>query len=266
MDLPACIKSIRLSLGCTQKELARALGVAFATVNRWENNRTAPAKTALAKLTELCRAHGLKLSVDGTEYRLSPLSLDLPSREDEERSSKQRATELFELELLDTFEVGTFRGLSQIHSYLFQDVFEFAGKLRTVNLSKGGFRFVPSLYLDAALKTIDLLPEDTFEHIVEKYVEMNVAHPFREGNGRAMRIWLDMMLKRSLGLVIDWSRVDKEDYLLAMGRSPIKDTEIKAVLRAALTARIDDREVFMKGIDASYRYEGYETYLIGEDA
>ena len=178
----------------------------------------------------------------------------------EERISKTRALELFEKGLLDTFEVGTFRGLAQIHSYLFHEIYDFAGQLRTVNIAKGNFRFAPVLYLEAALENIGRMPQGTFDEIIEKYVEMNVAHPFREGNGRSTRLWLDAILKKELRQVIDWSRVDKEDYLLAMERSPIRDTEIKALLREALTDRINDRQMYMKGIDASYRYEGYSTY------
>lgn len=178
----------------------------------------------------------------------------------EERISKTRALELFEKGLFDSFENGTFRGLAQIHEYLFSDIYDFSGKIRTVNLAKGGFRFAPVLYLHDALERISQMPQSTFDEIIEKYVEMNVAHPFREGNGRSTRIWLDAILKKELGKVIDWSRVDKEDYLLAMERSPVRDTEIKTLLSAALTERIHDREVYMKGIDASYSYEGYESY------
>ena len=178
----------------------------------------------------------------------------------EERISKTRALELFEKGLLDSFENGTFRGLAQIHEYLFSDIYDFAGKIRTVNLAKGGFRFAPVLYLHDALERISQMLQSTFDEIIEKYVEMNVAHPFREGNGRSTRIWLDAILKKELGKVIDWSRVDKEDYLLAMERSPVRDTEIKTLLSAALTERIHDREIYMKGIDASYSYEGYEIY------
>ena len=178
----------------------------------------------------------------------------------EEKISKARALELFEKGLLDTFSVGNFEGLAMIHRYLFDDIYEFAGKIRTVNIAKGNFRFAPVMYLDAALKNISKMPQNSFDEIVEKYVEMNVAHPFREGNGRSTRIWLDCILKKELGLVVDWSRVDKEDYLLAMERSPIKDIEIKHLLKAALTNKVDDREVYMKGIDASYHYEGYNVY------
>lgn len=178
----------------------------------------------------------------------------------EEKLSKTRALELYDTGLLDTFEVGTFAGLAAIHKYLFGDVYEFAGQMRTVNIAKGNFRFAPVMYLRPALESIDAMPQSTYDEIIEKYVEMNVAHPFREGNGRSTRIWLDAILKKELHQVIDWSRVDKEDYLLAMERSPIKDVEIKALLRAALTEKINDREVYMKGIDASYHYEGYYVF------
>ena len=178
----------------------------------------------------------------------------------EERISKAKALELFEKGLLDVFEIGTFQGLAKIHEYLFGEIYDFAGQVRTVNIAKGNFRFAPVLYLQAALEHIGKMPQSTFEEIIEKYVEMNVAHPFREGNGRSTRIWLDAILKKELRQVIDWSRVDKEDYLLAMERSPIKDLEIKTLLRAALTDKINDREVYMKGVDASYHYEGYNVY------
>ena len=178
----------------------------------------------------------------------------------EEKISKEKAVELFSTGTLDTFEVGTFAGLQSIHRYLFSEIYEFAGKRRTVNIAKGNFRFAPVMYLEAALKSIDEMPQATFDQIVEKYVEMNVAHPFREGNGRSTRIWLDCMLKKAIGQVIDWSKIDKDDYLLAMERSPIRDVEIKVLLKQALTDSIDDRTVFMKGIDASYHYEGYHTY------
>lgn len=178
----------------------------------------------------------------------------------EELLSKRRALELYDKKILDSFEVGTFKGLQAIHQYLFQDIYDFAGKLRTVNISKGNFRFAPCLYLEEALQQIDRMPQATFAQIIEKYVEMNVAHPFREGNGRSTRIWLDVILKKQLHKVVDWSRVDKDDYLLAMERSPVKDLEIKMLLQDALTEKINDRQVFMKGIDVSYQYEGYSTY------
>lgn len=178
----------------------------------------------------------------------------------EERLSKQRAMELFDSGMIDTLPVGTFSSLARIHRYLFSDIYDFAGQIRRVNISKGNFRFAPAMYLEAALESITRMPQATFDEIVEKYVEMNVAHPFREGNGRATRIWLDAIFRRQIGQVIDWSRVDKRDYLLAMERSPIKDLEIKVLLKDALTDRIYDRTVYMKGIDASYHYEGYQTY------
>ncbi|MBP7224582.1 MAG: Fic family protein, partial [Phascolarctobacterium sp.] len=174
----------------------------------------------------------------------------------EERLSKKRALELFESGMLHKLEAGTFKTLQTIHKQLFMDIYDFAGKVRSVNIAKGGFRFVPAMYLLDALKQIERMPQSTFDEIIEKYVEMNVAHPFREGNGRSTRIWLDLILKKELQLVIDWSKVNKEDYLSAMERSPIKDLEIKFLLKNALTEHIDDREVYMKGIDASYMYEG----------
>lgn len=182
----------------------------------------------------------------------------------EERISKQKAAELFETGYLDTLEAGSFAALAEIHRYLFEEIYDFAGKLRTMNIAKGGFRFAPVMYLAEALKSIERMPQSTFEEIIAKYVEMNVAHPFREGNGRSTRIWLDCILKKELGMVVDWSAVDKQDYLLAMERSPIRDIEIKLLLKQALTDRINDREVFMKGIDASYSYEGYSEYKTGE--
>lgn len=179
---------------------------------------------------------------------------------EEEKISKTKALELFEMGLLDTFEIGSFEGLAKIHHYLFEDIYDFAGKIRTVNIAKGSFRFVPVMYLEAALENIGKMPQSNFDEIVEKYVEMNVAHPFREGNGRSARIWLDSIFKKELKMVVDWSKVDKEDYLLAMERSPVKDIEIKVLLKAALTDKINDREVYMKGIDASYHYEGYTAF------
>ena len=179
---------------------------------------------------------------------------------EEERITKLKALELFDSKKINDFEVGTFKGLSQIHRYLFEDVYSFAGEIRKVNIAKGNFRFASVLYLEDILKKIDNMPQDNFDNIISKYVEMNVAHPFREGNGRSSRIWLDMILKNNLNKVVDWSKINKEDYLLAMERSPIKDTEIKLLIENALTDRINDRTVYMKGIDASYEYEGYYTY------
>lgn len=179
---------------------------------------------------------------------------------EEERLSKRRAVELFESGMLDALEPGTVESLFAIHRHLFQDVYDFAGVVRTVNIAKGGFRFAPVVYLEASLEAIEDMPQETFDEVIEKYVEMNAAHPFREGNGRSMRIWLDLMLKRAIGQVVDWSLVDGEDYLLAMERSPIRDIEIKHVLRNALTDKVDDRAVYMKGVDASYGYEGYTAF------
>ena len=179
---------------------------------------------------------------------------------EEEKLSKKRAVELFENGLLSLADAGSFSSLQKIHEYLFQDIYDFAGKIRTVNIAKGSFRFAPVVYLQDALKHIENMPQSTFDEIIKKYVEMNVAHPFREGNGRSTRIWLDLILKKELNKVVDWRRVDKNDYLLAMERSPIKDLEIKVILKDALTDGINDREVFMKGIDASYSYEGYSTF------
>lgn len=183
---------------------------------------------------------------------------------EEERISKKKAVELFENGMLENLEAGKFQTLCEIHKYLFDDIYDFAGKIRTVNLSKGNFRFAPLIYLETAIKNVDKMPQNTFDEIVEKYVEMNIVHPFREGNGRSMRIWLDMMLKKQIGQVVDWSKIEKEDYLMAMERSPIKDIEIKYILNAALTDQINDREIYMKGIDHSYYYEGYVTYKTEE--
>ena len=178
----------------------------------------------------------------------------------EERISKIKAYELFDLGILDKLEVGTFSALSEIHKYMFGEIYEFAGEIRTVNIAKGNFRFAPLMYLEKALQNIDNMPQSNFDEIIEKYVEMNIAHPFRESNGRSTRIWLDLVLKVNIGKVVDWNSVDKVDYLLAMERSPIKDIEIKYLLKNALTDQIQDREVYMKGIDASYHYEGYSVY------
>lgn len=179
---------------------------------------------------------------------------------EEERISKKKAVLLFESGYLDSLQAGTFNTLSEIHRYLFEDIYDFAGKIRDVNLAKGSFRFAPVMYLEDALKNIEKMPQSTFDEIIEKYVEMNIAHPFREGNGRSTRIWLDHILKAEIGKVIDWSKVDKEDYLLAMERSPIKDIEIKYILKSALTDEVTSREIYMKGIDHSYYYEGYTAF------
>lgn len=183
---------------------------------------------------------------------------------EEERISKLKAKQLYDSGDIKKVKVGTFEGLSYIHKYLFEDIYDFAGKIRKVNIAKGNFRFAPLMYLEHSLKYIDSMPQRTFDEIIEKYVEMNIAHPFREGNGRSTRIWLDIIMKRELNKVVDWSVVDKEDYLLAMERSPIKDIEIKYILKQALTEKINDREVYMKGIDHSYYYEGYVVYKAEE--
>ena len=183
---------------------------------------------------------------------------------EEEKISKKKALWLFESGTLDSLEAGTFAALQEIHKCLFEELYDFVGKIRTVNLAKGNFRFAPVMYLETALGNIEKMPQSTYDEIIEKYVEMNVAHPFREGNGRSTRIWLDHILKKEIGKVVDWSKVDKEDYLLAMERSPIKDVEIKVLLKEALTDEVDSREVYMKGIDHSYYYEGYTTYKIEE--
>ena len=182
----------------------------------------------------------------------------------EEKISKKRAIELFESGYLNNLEAGTFKSLAEIHRYLFDLIYDFAGQIRTVNIAKGNFRFAPLMYLQVALENIEKMPQSTYDEIIEKYVEMNIAHPFREGNGRSTRIWLDLILKKELGRVVDWSLVDKEDYLSAMERSPIKDIEIKYILKQALTDKIDDHEVYMKGIDHSYYYEGYAVYKTEE--
>ena len=183
---------------------------------------------------------------------------------EEEKISKKRAKEMFDTEYLNTLDAGTFQSLKAIHKYLFEEIYEFAGEIRKVNIAKGNFRFTPLAYIEEAVKNIEKMPQSTYEEIIEKYVEMNIAHPFREGNGRSTRIWLDLILKKELHLVVDWSNVDKTDYLLAMERSPIKDTEIKELLKQALTDKTNDREVYMKGIDNSYLYEGYLSFKTDE--
>ncbi len=192
------------------------------------------------------------------------LTNEIELAHEEERITKLKAMELFDTNKINEIEVGTFKGLSMIHKFLFRDIYDFAGELRKDNIAKGNFRFASVLYLEDILSKIDSMPQDNFDNIIKKYVEMNIAHPFREGNGRSTRIWLDMILKKELGKVIDWSKINKEEYLLAMERSPIKDTEIKVLLENALTDKINDREVYMKGIDASYQYEGYNTYKMNE--
>lgn len=183
---------------------------------------------------------------------------------EEERITKINAIKLFDSNKINEFEVGTTKGLCDVHKYLFSDIYNFAGNIRDVNLAKGSFRFAPAMYLKEALDKIDKMPEDSYDNIIKKYIEMNIAHPFREGNGRSTRIWLDMILKSRLNKVVDWSKINKEEYLLAMERSPIKDTEINILLKEALTDKVNDRDVYMKGIDTSYKYEGYNTYNINE--
>ena len=182
----------------------------------------------------------------------------------EEKISKKKALELFEKNILDSYKAGTFETLSKIHKYLFDEIYYFAGEIRNVNIAKGNFRFAPVMYLEQSLKYIDKMPQSTYEEIIKKYVEMNVAHPFREGNGRAMRIWLDLILKKEINAVVDWNKVDKNEYLLAMERSPVKDVEIRELLKEALTNEINNREIYIKGIDASYSYEGYFAYKLNE--
>lgn len=184
--------------------------------------------------------------------------------DEEEKISKKKALEMFQTGFLDSLQAGSLEALIQIYKYLFEDIYNFAGQLRTVNMSKGNFRFAPAIYLNEALKSVEKMPQSTYDEIIEKYVEMNIAHPFREGNGRSTRIWLDLILKSEINMVVDWSKVDKDDYFLAMERSPIKDLEIKHLLYEALTGKTDDREVYMKGIDYSYYYEGYATYKTEE--
>ena len=204
--------------------------------------------------------------------RIRPMTLDnklnitnsADLAREEERISKKKAAELFEKGILKSLAPGKFSSLQAIHRYLFEDIYDFAGKIRTVNIAKGDFRFASVMYLEAALENIDRMPHSDFDEIVEKYVEMNIAHPFREGNGRSMRIWLDLMFKASLGMVIDWSRIDREDYLLAMERSPVRDIEIKHLLKVALTDDTESRDIYMEGIDRSYSYEGYDAFRAGD--
>ncbi len=192
------------------------------------------------------------------------ITSEIELAKEEERITKIKALQLFDTNKINEFEVGTFNGLSKIHEYLFSDIYDFSGKIRSENIAKGNFRFASVMYLEDVLSKIDTMPQDNFENIIKKYIEINIAHPFREGNGRSTRIWLDMILKKEIGKVIDWSKVDKEEYLLAMERSPIKDTEIRLLLQSALTDKVDDRTVYMKGIDMSYQYEGYNTYSMEE--
>lgn len=192
------------------------------------------------------------------------ITSEIELAKEEERMTKIKALELFDTNRINEFEVGTFNGLAEIHKYLFSDIYDFAGNIRRENIAKGNFRFASAMYLEEVLSKIDVMPQANFEDIIKKYVEMNIAHPFREGNGRSIRMWFDMILKKEIGKVVDWSSVDKEEYLLAMERSPIKDTEIRVLLESALTDKVNDRTVYMKGIDVSYQYEGYNTYSMEE--
>ena len=266
---------LRKSQKMTQSELERITGLSRIAINRCENGKLMP---TIRSMNKLLAPLGYQLGIvsldesDSGDYneeineRQNELEITYFTElaKEEERFSKKKAAELFKNKLLDTLEPGSYGALQTIHKHLFSDIYEFAGQTRTVNFAKGNLRFVPAMYLDAALESIEKMPQSTFDEIVEKYVEMNIAHPFREGNGRSTRIWLDLILKKELGQVIDWSRVDKEDYLSAMERSPVKDIEIKHILKQALTNRINDREVYMKGIDHSYYYEGYSTFKISD--
>lgn len=271
---------LRKSQKMTQSELERITGLSRIAINRCENGKLMPTIRSMNKL----------LSPLG--YQLGIVSLDEPDSEDyyegtneqhdekneleityftdlakeEERLSKKRAAELFKNKLLNTLEPGSYNALQTIHKHLFSDIYEFAGQTRTVNLAKGNLRFVPVMYLDAALESIEKMPQSTFDEIVEKYVEMNIAHPFQKGNGRSIRIWLDQILKKELGKVIDWSLVDKDEYLTAMKVSPIKDAEIKMLLKAALTDKFNNKKIFMNGVDQSYSYDGYSSYKTKEFA
>ena len=271
---------LRKSQKMTQSELERITGLSRIAINRCENGKLMPTIRSMNKL----------LAPLG--YQLGIVSLDEPDSGDcdegtneqqnekneleityftelakeEERLSKKKAAELFKNKLLNTLEPGSYRALQTIHKHLFSDIYEFAGQTRTVNFAKGNLRFVPAMYLDAALESIEKMPQSTFDEIVEKYVEMNIAHPFQKGNGRSIRIWLDQILKKELGKVIDWSLVDKDEYLTAMKVSPIKDVEIKMLLKAALTGKINNKKIFMNGVDQSYSYDGYSSYKTKEFA
>mgnify|MGYP001011821886 CR=1 FL=1 len=265
---------LRKSQKMTQSELERITGLSRIAINRCENGKLMP---TIRSMNKLLAPLGYQLGIvsldesDSGDYNEEinerqneknelEITYFTELAKEEERFSKKKAAELFKNKLLDTLEPGSYGALQTIHKHLFSDIYEFAGQTRTVNFAKGNLRFVPAMYLDAALESIEKMPQSTFDEIVEKYVEMNVAHPFREGNGRSTRIWLDHILKNEIGKVIDWSKVDKEDYLLAMERSPVKDLEIKYLLKNALTDEINSREVYMKGIDHSYYYEGYVIY------
>lgn len=269
---------LRKSQKMTQSELERITGLSRIAINRCENGKLMP---TIRSMNKLLAPLGYQLGIvsldelDSGDYNEEinerqneknelEITYFTELAKEEERFSKKKAAELFKNKLLDTLEPGSYGALQTIHKHLFSDIYEFAGQTRTVNFAKGNLRFVPAMYLDAALESIEKMPQSTFDEIVEKYVEMNIAHPFREGNGRSTRIWLDHMFKKEIGKVVDWRKVDKEDYLLAMERSPVRDIEIKYVLKNALTDETESREVYMKGIDHSYYYEGYTTYKAEE--
>lgn len=269
---------LRKSQKMTQSELERITGLSRIAINRCENGKLMP---TIRSMNKLLAPLGYQLGIvsldelDSGDYNEEinerqneknelEITYFTELAKEEERFSKKKAAELFKNKLLDTLEPGSYGALQTIHKHLFSDIYEFAGQTRTVNFAKGNLRFVPAMYLDAALESIEKMPQSTFDEIVEKYVEMNIAHPFQKGNGRSIRIWLDQILKKELGKVIDWSLVDKEEYLTAMKVSPIKDVEIKMLLKAALTDKINNKKIFMKGVDQSYSYDGYSCYKTKE--
>ena len=271
---------LRKSQKMTQSELERITGLSRIAINRCENGKLMP---TIRSMNKLLAPLGYQLGIvsldesDSGDYNEEinerqneknelEITYFTELAKEEERFSKKKAAELFKNKLLDTLEPGSYGALQTIHKHLFSDIYEFAGQTRTVNFAKGNLRFVPAMYLDAALESIEKMPQSTFDEIVEKYVEMNIAHPFQKGNGRSIRIWLDQILKKELGKVIDWSLVDKEEYLTAMKVSPIKDVEIKMLLKAALTDKSNNKKIFMKGVDQSYSYDGYSSYKTKEFA
>lgn len=271
---------LRKSQKMTQSELERITGLSRIAINRCENGKLMP---TIRSMNKLLAPLGYQLGIvsldelDSGDYNEEinerqneknelEITYFTELAKEEERFSKKKAAELFKNKLLDTLEPGSYGALQIIHKHLFSDIYEFAGQTRTVNFAKGNLRFVPAMYLDAALESIEKMPQSTFDEIVEKYVEMNIAHPFQKGNGRSIRIWLDQILKKELGKVIDWSLVDKEEYLTAMKVSPIKDVEIKMLLKAALTDKINNKKIFMNGVDQSYSYDGYSSYKTKEFA